>query len=175
MQYVMIDLETLDVEPTAVVLSMGAVKFDPITGKLGDTLFYRVDVDEQLALSRTTSDKTMDWWAKQSPEAQESAFSPDDRHPLGFVLTQLHRFVWGSDRVWSQGSMDIDILKHMFRSEKMNLPWAYWQVMDSRTIFDAIDGHVVKGTPHDALSDAIGQAEGICRAYAKIGYNGRPV
>jgi hypothetical protein len=51
---VMLDLETLSTRPNSVILTIGAVKFDPFGGEI-DTdkgLYYRVNVDEQLALDR---------------------------------------------------------------------------------------------------------------------------
>jgi hypothetical protein len=46
---IMIDLETLDVLPTATILTIGAVKFDPFGDELSDPkmekFYVKVDVD----------------------------------------------------------------------------------------------------------------------------------
>jgi len=78
--HAMIDLETLDTGPSATVLTLGAVKFDPYTAKEPYAeLYIKLDIDEQDRLGRTVSDSTIEWWGKQDPAIQEEAFSPDNR------------------------------------------------------------------------------------------------
>jgi len=58
----MFDLETLDTKPTAVILSLGAVKFDPKTQSVPDQLpklLLKFDIDAQNDLGRTTSEDTI--------------------------------------------------------------------------------------------------------------------
>ena len=69
----MLDLETLSTRPNSVILTIGAVKFDPFGGDI-DTkngLYYRVNVDEQLAMDRHVLESTVEWWGKQDPEVRE--------------------------------------------------------------------------------------------------------
>lgn len=71
----MIDLETLDTKPSCTVLSLGAIKFNPLDdSEPHSELYLKIDVDEQDRLGRTTSDDTIAWWAKQEPKAMEEAF-----------------------------------------------------------------------------------------------------
>ena len=60
---IMIDLETLDVLPTATILTIGAVKFDPfgddINEKKAEKFYVRVDVDSCDALGGTVSQSTL--------------------------------------------------------------------------------------------------------------------
>ena len=58
---IMLDIETLSTRPEAVVLTLGAVKFDPWASEIDtDTgLYVRVDVDEQLALGRHVRQDTV--------------------------------------------------------------------------------------------------------------------
>jgi 3' exoribonuclease, RNase T-like len=172
---VMFDLETLDVKPSAVILSLGAVKFDPREKGIDPNapkLSLRISVDEQSLLGRSISESTLEWWSTQSKEAQEAAFSDEGRIPLVEAVDHFHKFVWNSDRIWSQGSFDVNIMEHLYTSLNRPYAWQYWQVRDSRTLFDFIDGNLDRTKHHDAVEDAISQAEGVQRALRKIGWVG---
>jgi hypothetical protein len=173
----MIDLETLDVQPTAAILTIGAVKFNPkITTSVDDlrekTLLLRLDLDAQFELGFTYSDDTINWWADQPKEVKDAAFY-GDRISLQDGLDKLHSFVWNSDRFWSQGSFDYVILEHLYRKMQRTPAWNYWQVRDSRTLFDFIDGNLNRKTGHhDAAEDAVQQAVAVQRALKKIHWTG---
>ena len=74
---VMIDLETLDTSPTAVVLSLGAVAFDPYTHAHGATFYVEFTnfLEQQTGVGRTISPSTMLWWMQQNATARE-VFEP---------------------------------------------------------------------------------------------------
>ena len=58
-----IDLETIDTSPSATVLSLGAVKFNPLDdSEPHSELYLKISIDEQDALGRTASDSTIEWW-----------------------------------------------------------------------------------------------------------------
>ena len=70
-----IDLETIDTSPSATVLSLGAVKFNPLNdSEPHSELYLKINIDEQDTLGRTASDSTIEWWGKQEPKAMEEAF-----------------------------------------------------------------------------------------------------
>lgn len=173
----MFDLETLDTKPSAVILSIGAVKFNPLDTDVDPSkkLSLLIDIDSQSLLGRTVSDDTIAWWATQSKEAQDAAFSEVGRIPLMEAVDQFHQFVWNCERVWSQGSFDVNIMEHLYTSLGRPYSWQYWQVRDSRTIFDFIDGEVDRSKAHDAVEDANEQAKGVQRALRKIGWNGTKI
>lgn len=175
---VMFDLETLDVKPSAVILSLGAVKFDPRQKGVdpdAEKLSIRISVDEQSLMGRTVSESTLAWWSQQSKEAQDAAFGDEGRIPLVEAVDQFHKFVWNSERVWSQGSFDVNIMEHLYTALERPYAWQYWQVRDSRTLFDFIDGNLDRTKHHDAVEDAIAQAEGVQRALRKIGWTGTKI
>ena len=66
---IMIDLETLDVLPSATILSIGAVKFDPFGDEVNESsavkFYTRVDIDSCDHIGATVSQSTLDWWASQ--------------------------------------------------------------------------------------------------------------
>jgi hypothetical protein len=81
---IMLDLETLSTRPESVILTIGAVKFDP-WGEDVDTdnvLYYRVNVDEQLAMDRHVLESTIEWWGKQPEEVREEALGDSNRVSL---------------------------------------------------------------------------------------------
>jgi hypothetical protein len=168
---VMIDLETLDVLPTATILTIGAVKFDPVgrdvEEKSCEKFYVRVDVDSCDRLGATVSQSTLDWWAGQSQEAQNEAFDPNNRISIEDAMTQLYKFCWGAKRVWSHGAgFDVIILEWYFRKIGKAIPWSCWEVRDTRTIFDlGINPNRPPVLKHHALEDAWNQAVGVQNVY----------
>lgn len=163
----MIDLETLDVTPTAQILTIGAVRFDPYGNELidadMDSFYAKVDFDSCSDLGLTVDDNTVAWWAQQSAEAQDAAFDPTGRITVEDAMQQLYKFCWGLKAVWSHGAgFDIVILEHVFNKVGRAVPWKFWQVRDTRTIFDlGIDPARPPILKHHALEDAWNQAVGV--------------
>jgi hypothetical protein len=169
-KHLMIDMETMAVSPNAVVLSLGAVHFNPWGSGYGEKIYFRIDLDDQDKLNREIDPKTLEWWSRQSPEIMEEAFSPDNRIPLADAMEQFRKFSWGCDAFWSHGAtFDLVIIENIFRQLGKPLPWNYWQLRDTRTLFDlGFDPDMPQGSKHDALQDAIRQAVGVQNIYAKL-------
>ena len=164
---VMIDLETLATSPNAAILTIGAVKFDPFGDDVNEPdcekLYLKVDLDSCDKLELTVSQDTLAWWAQQSKEAQDEAFSTDGRIDISDAINQLYKFCWGAKRVWSHGAgFDVIILEHVFRKVGKAVPWRFWEVRDTRTLFDlGIDPNRPPVLKHHALEDAWNQAVGV--------------
>lgn len=166
----MLDLETLSTRPNAVILSMGAVKFDPYTSfiDIDDGMDVKIDVDEQTSIGRDVQEETLNWWATQPPEVQEAALGENDRLPLATFVKRINKFLVGADQIWCQGpAFDIVILEDLYRQLGIPTPWQFWQIRDSRTLFG------VHGDPrdknrqgaHNALMDCCYQAMGVQAIY----------
>lgn len=170
----MIDMETMAVSPNAVVLSLGAVHFNPYGNGYGDKLYFRIDLDDQDKLGREIDPNTIEWWGKQDPVIMEEAFSPDNRIPLVDAMDQFHKFAWGCDTFWSHGAtFDLVIIENIYRSLNKPLPWNFWQLRCCRSLCDlGIDPDMPKGGKHDALQDAIRQAVGVQNVYRKLREHG---
>ena len=170
----MIDLETLDVLPTATVLTIGAVRFDPFGDELSEPkcakFYVRVDIDSCDAIGCTVSQNTLDWWSQQSQQAQDEAFDPKNRVSIEQAMNDLYKFCWGSKRVWSHGAaFDIVILENLFRKVGKAIPWNFWQVRCTRTLFDVgINPKRAEVTAHNALEDAYDQMLGVQRVYRTL-------
>jgi hypothetical protein len=65
-------------------------------------------------------------------------------------------------RLWSQGNFDWPILANFLKAYGYEVPWAYWEVMDLRTLRAAFPnaGSTLPPNPHKhhALEDAKYQA-----------------
>lgn len=158
----MLDLETLATSPDAVVLTFGAIKFDPFdTAKeMSDGIYFRINVDEQIALGRRVDQGTVDWWGTQSAEVREEALGETDRVSIEDFTKALNKFVVGSTRIWAQGPVfDIVILENLYRQIGKPAPWQYYAIRDSRTLLKALGDDRKSGALlHNALADAVSQA-----------------
>ena len=172
-----IDLETIDTRPQSTVLSLGAVKFNPFSGDQPHSeIYFKVSIDDQDRLGRTTSDDTIEWWGKQDPKIMEEAFDQKDAITVEEALSRINKFVVGVDILWGQGyGFDYTIIEDMYRSLGKPIPYNFWQVRDSRTLFSLCkdDPRKMLGQNdlHNALADAYYQARGIQLAYKMLGVN----
>lgn len=166
----MIDMETLAVSPRAVVLSLGAVHFDPHGSGHTEELYFKVDIDSQDRFKREIDPNTLEWWSKQDPEIMEAAFGEKDRISIEDAMNKFHKFAWGCDAFWSHGAtFDLMIIQDIYSQLGKPLPWNYWQLRDTRTLFDlGVDPAMPQGSKHDALQDAIRQAIGVQNVYRQL-------
>jgi len=171
---VMIDMETLDVLPTATILTIGAVKFDPFGDDISEPsmekFYVKVDLDSCNTLGCTVSQSTLDWWSSQSKAAQDEAFDPNGRIDIRDAMTQLYKFCWGAKRVWSHGAgFDVIICENLFRKIGKAIPWQFWEVRDTRTLFDlGINPNRPPVLKHHALEDAWNQAVGVQNVFKAL-------
>ena len=173
----MIDLEALSTLPNALILSVGAVKFNPFnndedacpngTVKL-PTYYARIDIESQ-GDEFDISEPTMEWWAKQEEHIKEEAFNSKDRVPLAEALTGLYKFCSGVDHYWANGStFDYPILEHAHRVSGKGFRWMFWQVKDSRTMMKMTNAEAPNKWKHHALYDCFNQIVGLQRAFKKL-------
>jgi exodeoxyribonuclease VIII len=170
-RHLMVDLETLATTPDAAILTIGAVLFDPYSPQVYDKFYKRVDLDSVTALGMKIDDNTIEWWSKQSAAAQEEAFGEGNRISIQEAIEGFHKFAWNCEAFWSHGSIfDINILDTYYRALNKATPWNFWQIRDTRTVFDlGFDPELPKVTAHNALADANAQAIGVQTVMKKIG------
>ena len=160
--HAMVDIETMDTAPTAVVLSIGLVLFDPYEPETPTHDFYWVvDTEEQDVGGRTRSESTALWWAEQSPEARTVLAATG--LPVDQVLKQLFSYMRSDEveHIWANGpDFDCVILADLARGHGA---WPFWKNRCYRTIKNlALPKTYIKperaGTHHNALDDAVYQA-----------------
>ncbi len=189
-----IDTETMDVTTTALILSIGAFAFDvsdlnatqqAIMDVSKDTelqdnsqfAFYRrIDSFDQLMSGRTVAVQTQQWWKKQGEEAHEALAGK--RTGIGAALLELKQWIamHPDARIFFRGTdFDGSILEDAYRSVGIECPWKYNGKRDIRTYIDAMvrggKGYIKDHQPcfpmvkHNALHDAMGDAEQMATAY----------
>ena len=200
--FVMLDIETLGTGRNAAIMSIGACLFDPIAGRwpreedpmseVDATFYQKVDLSQGPQEHVGTIDaSTVEWWLKQSREAQGSLVAG----PRVAIQEALNLFsLWLSKtfarahlsrydtdvRLLSNGpTFDEDILRDAFARCKLKFPLHFKTSRCCRTIFDLAcqAGWSPKAfgkneKKHDALGDAIFQARGVCSMYAHLGLTG---
>lgn len=172
MKHIMLDLETLDTASSAVVISIGAVAFDPRTNALGDKFYVEMteDTTAQQARGRTISGDTVRWWMQQDALAKR-VFSESidgvDRANTFEALSRFGLFVAANgDRdveLWGNGAdFDNIILGSLYDAFGLRKPWSYSRNRCYRTMKNIGIGprrpQVREGVHHNALDDAITQA-----------------
>lgn len=170
MQHIMLDIETLDTSPSAVILSIGAVKFDPTTeSPLGDKFYEVINVQSNLDAGRTISGDTLSWWMKQDDDARAVFNAP--RISLEEALTKFMEYFDHPDyQVWGNGAdFDNVIVQNALNARGWKTPWKYFNNRCYRTLKN------MPGTPkmaafagkHNALVDACAQALHLQTFYSK--------
>jgi len=150
---VMVDIETLDTERTAVILSIGACTMAPFT----DTLTFYEEIMIVGQEARTQSQSTIDWWKTGSNYPGQGI------RTLPAVLTSFSRYLSSlraEPIIWCKGTdFDVAILAHAYKQFGIEVPWKYNSVRDFRTMKKLFP---VTSTPnpnaHHALGDALHQA-----------------
>lgn len=171
MQHIMLDHETLGTTADAVIMSIGAVKFDIETGKMDDAAFYAsVSIESNLELGRKIDESTLLWWLKQSPEAQKVFHEPKQT-----LSSALEDFVDWVDHpkyiMWSNGAdFDLPQILHALRSVGLEAPWEFWNHRCFRTLKGLPAAKGLKSPPaqHNALQDAVDQAAHAAKIWALL-------
>jgi DNA polymerase III epsilon subunit-like protein len=163
MSDVMFDLETLGTTADAVIMSVGAVKFDLRSGKIEDDAFYRsISIESNFDLRRRVSEDTLIWWMKQGAAAQ-TVFH-EAKETLSVVLEELSDWIGNKKSlVWSNGAdFDIPMLAHAFTQCQIEIPWEFYNARCVRTYKKLPGAENIKieqiGVKHNALADAYHQA-----------------
>lgn len=164
----MIDIETLGNSPTSLILSIGAVEFDPNTTDIGEGFHCLVNIESALRAGLTVDASTICWWMTQSEEARKIFTRQNEALHLHSALQAFRQFILsksGNPIVWANGSnFDFPILDNAFRKVEIESPWPYYNVRDFRTIKAAIPKKIFEKLrmkpeiAHDAFHDALSQA-----------------
>lgn len=163
MDPIMMDLETLGTSPNSIILSIGAVKFDPDERKITDEFYMVVNTKSCEAVGMTVLEDTVKWWDQQSEEAQKVrklAADFETSHMIQDVLTKFATFAHWNSCVWGNGSdFDNAMLQEAYKKCGMKQPWAFWNNRCYRTMKNMIKVPLERqGTYHNALDNSRTQA-----------------
>lgn len=177
-----IDMETLSTKHNAALLSIGAVIHDFGTGQQVDTFYANITPESSIAAGLDVRESTKAWWAKQGQAAQD-VLSVDQR-PLRDVLVDFAQWLAGHGVQYAIGNgprADNQWLESACKAVGMQSPIKYWGDLDMRTL-TFIGTHILeldhwhntfKGVKHNALHDAINEAE-FCNAVFQKLINRKP-
>lgn len=165
---IMVDLETMGTDPYSPVIAIGAVRF--IAGEMDGPMepFYQaVTLESCMKLGLKPSAATIQWWMKQSAEAQK-VFDDPAAVELPLALDAFTDwYASRPDNVWgNSAAFDIGLLKDAYKACGKEFPVAFYRERCYRTL-KGLPGMerfklTRRGTHHNALDDAISQA-GHCR------------
>ena len=165
----MIDIETISPQADAIILNIGVIGFNPFTDEIyTDHSFYsRINVETQT--NRHEDENTLKWWMSQSKEAQEESFGDGDRIELDVALDEVSKIARKCGRIWTNGiAFDMPIMEHAYRLFSKSIPWQYYKVFDTRTVFklNPVD---TLGNSHHALEDCINQIVLLQKCLKRLG------
>ena len=162
---IMLDLETMGNGPDAAIIAIGACKFDA-TG-IFDKHYCVIDLTSSMKAGLKVDGDTILWWLEQSQEARKAIYRPTiPRMYLPDALKMFSAWVKSntheSPKIWGNGaSFDNVILANAYKQTDLIKPWEYYNDRCYRTVKNMYPDIKIqrKGTHHNAINDAISQAE----------------
>lgn len=174
MNRLMLDIETLDTEPTAVVFQVGACVFDD-SGDIFNKSLWHVDILPQIIRGRTISLETQKFWMAQKEEAWFRM--PQEVTTVFQMFTDLNVMIDQKKvgEVWSNSpSFDAVIMRSLAKDFSASPAWDFRQDRDVRTLkkiatFMGWGGfNSVTATTHNAIEDAIDQTNAVVSAFEHL-------
>lgn len=166
MNDVMLDLETFGNRPGSVIVSIGAVKMDLARGHVGDGFYRVIDPADAQSFGLTIDAATVAWWLGQSDAARLAISAPGGWVKLPCALGGFREFIGDDCRVWGNGAdFDNALLAGAYHACGSPLPWRHWNNRCYRTLKSLFPAVKIEraGTHHNALDDAISQADHLIR------------
>ncbi|HBS6336013.1 TPA: 3'-5' exoribonuclease [Klebsiella pneumoniae] len=174
MNHLMIDLETMGNKPSAPIVSIGAVFFEPSTGKLGEEFYRVVSLKSAVDGGAVPDPETIIWWMQQSEEARMAICDKDAAMNLVTALSNLNCFIRDNAepakvQVWGNGAtFDNVILRASYEREFVPCIWKFWNDRDVRTIVELGRAIPFEGDRHNALADAKHQAKYVSTIWQRL-------
>lgn len=167
---VMVDLETTGLDPhNNHIAQIGAVKFNYLTGAVGESFCINVDINKmpkREGLQRHWMPSTKHWWNRQDKSIREGVFEKPYDPKIAMNAFMNWCFPLNSLRFWCKGKhFDYPFIESYLRELGVPNAFHYRQVEDMGSFIDGLyfpePRQVVKykdvGDAHNALSDAINQ------------------
>ena len=190
MRHVMLDLETLACNRDAVIVSIGARRFDPlgefvippnevefkeVDGSYVDFehFYHRIDYSHCLKMGMKVDADTLRWWLSQKEDLRYEAIQAMPRTPLGSVLKEFEIWCRDIEGIWSNGSsFDIEIMRYYYEKSGKSQPWKFKDIRDCRTLLASVKEQSSIIWPvetekfkHHPLYDAYRQAHVVQQCY----------
>lgn len=191
-KHFMVDIETLSTAVNAAVLSIGAVEFDPMTGKIEREFYHELDLSDQT--NRHIDANAVQWWVKQclvnTDNIEFLSKNNQEKDAVAYVLHKLGAFINGGKeytmtRVEGYEKLsiyacdpdfDMAILNDLYKDNGLPSPWRYSELRSVRTIRELIKiaGMEIptQEANHNALDDCIRQAKEVSYFIANLQHDG---
>ena len=161
---IMLDLESLGTAPGSKIVSIGAAVFS--TDGVADAFYVKINRQGQGSLVEDPA--TLKWWSEQAEDVREEAFGDcPERVELAEALLKFSAWLrdvaaGGQVRIWGNGAdFDQPILAAAYRECGLEIPWEFYNSRCYRTLRAVAPQveHNRIGTAHNALDDAVSQAQ----------------
>lgn len=196
--HISLDFETLSLKENAVLLSLGACVFDPVTGEIGETFYTAIDPRTQPG--RDISASTVLWWLEQDQAARDKLTGavkaadllpdadPDSDDwadlaeraaiPVNHVAMAFNTWVGQFEGVicWTNHGKDHTWLDSMFEYSGFKNPISHRQQADYYTLkllYPDVKADDY-GVAHNALDDAIKQAKHLAKIISAASVDDTP-
>lgn len=159
MTEVMLDLETLGTGNNAIILSIGAVKFND--DEITDRFHAAIDPVSCQALGLKIDASTVLWWLDPERADARATLLDFDRIDLASALDGFARWVGEPCNMYGNGStFDNVILRNAYAAAGLEYPVKFWQDLCYRTLKTETPfiSYERVGTHHNAVDDAETQA-----------------
>lgn len=142
-----LDIETLGVESTSVILSVGMLYVDDLSPKtyqqlLDKSIFVKLSAKDQIDnYSRVVKKDTLDWWKDQSELARSRNLNPSAndlpvKEAIQILRSWVNKVSKKDDQCWIRGSLDQVCLDSLFKSAGEETLLPYYVYRDVRTAID---------------------------------------
>jgi hypothetical protein len=175
MSEIMIDIETLSTKPNALILTIGAIKFNRNDDLKNiedlETFYVRIDQNSCKKLNMDISKETLNWWLLQPEKYKYEALLNKDRINIDEGLKKLSNFLKNSNYVWSHSpNFDCVILENAYRTCNLEIPWKFYNLRDTRTVYDLgnVSLKTLAENKHHALYDCYNQIFVLKKAFKNL-------
>jgi hypothetical protein len=172
--HVMIDIETLGIQPGSIILSLGAVKFSPMTDEPMDQFYVAIDPKNSKDCGLTMDISTVLWWLQDAHSEAWELLVNEEKVDLASALEGFCQW-YGTMSLptWGNGAgFDNVLLRFAFDKIGMECPWEFRDDRCYRTLKNIathVPMKVTGGTRHHGLKDAVAQASHMRRITKDLG------
>jgi hypothetical protein len=166
-QGIMVDIETLSTRPNAVIVSIGACKYDLDTLKTFDDFYVTIDPMDSKKYGLHIDPETVEWWKTQDKEIMKSW--RDNGIELDDAMVQFLDW-YDSDLAFTCWGLNFDepiIVSNLIALHRKPT-WKYYKSRCARTMceMEGVKINRSKGH-HNALADAKDQCKAIFEIFTE--------
>ncbi len=158
---IVIDLETLGIEDSPVIIQISAIAFNILTGEEYSRFDEYVNVKSCIDNGLKIDGETVEWWFKQTPNV--FLLSLESKNRIEDVLKRFSEWVSNFEKpnIWGNGILaDNRWITQAYKKCSIKIPWKFYQDRDVRTLVELgrrkgcdIKTIEFQGVKHNAIDD----------------------